>query len=249
MPRSPHRRYPEPVRAGLAEQVVEHLLQDISSGVYPPEAQLPPEATLAQQTGVSRLTLREAIKGLRQRGVVRVEQGRGTFVNPTTQWLPFDPMLLAARVRRDGNLPLARQLTEVRQIVEVGAADLAARRRTAADLATMRQALERMQEGHDGGDEHAFSAADIDFHLAVLRAVGNEFVGALLVPVDAALREVRTQTSRDRQMKERALTMHRQVYQAIRSRSPRSASRLMERHLQETLDYISRLIEESPTLT
>jgi DNA-binding FadR family transcriptional regulator len=224
------------VRAGLADQVVEHLLHDISEGTYPPDAQLPPEPVLAELTGVSRLTLREAIKGLRQRGVVRVEQGRGTFVNPMSQWLPYDPKLLAKMVGRDHGLAL--QLTEVRCIVEVGAAELAAKRRTTADLATMRDALQRMNASLDD-DAVTFSQADIDFHLAVLRAVGNYFIPALLAPVDAGLREIRTRTSQNREMNERAIAMHTRIYEAIRAGSARKAASSMALHLEETRAYIA----------
>jgi DNA-binding FadR family transcriptional regulator len=227
------------VRTGLAEQVAGHLLHDITEGVYPPGTRLPPEPVLAAEAGVSRLTLREAVKSLGQRGVLRVEQGRGTFVNPTSQWLPFDPQLLAMLVRGDHGL--AMQLTEVRGIVEVGAAGLAARRRTAEDLKAMRDALERARTAREGDDHEALSRADIDFHLAVLGAVGNQFVPALLGPVDAALREIRLQTSRDRTATARALVMHERIYDAIRRRSAATAGELMSRHLEETRRHIATL--------
>lgn len=233
----PAGRDPRAVRSGLADQIVEYLLHDIADGVYPAGTQLPPEPVLAAQAGVSRLTLREAIKALRQRGVVRVEQGRGTFVNPTSEWLPFEPKLLAGLVRRDHAVAL--QLTEVRRIVEVGAASLAARRRHAADLASMRDALKRMEDAQQADDLVALSKADIDFHLAILRAVDNYFVPALLAPVDAGLRELRVQTSRDPRMNERALVMHTKIYDAIRRRSARAASELMARHLDETRKFIA----------
>lgn len=245
MPLPPEHRYPKPVRAGLADQVIEHLLQDISSGVYAIGARLPSEAVLAEQTHVSRLTLREAIKGLSQRGVVRVEQGRGTFVNPPSEWLAFDPMLLATMVSRDETLGLALQLTEVRSIVEVGAAELAARRRHAPDLAAMRGAIQGMRDAQEQEDAELFSRADIEFHDAVLHAAGNEFVAALLAPVHAGLRAVRTQTSRGRRMNERAIVMHTQIYEMIRNRAPRKAANSMSRHLRETENYISGMAADS----
>jgi DNA-binding FadR family transcriptional regulator len=243
MPTSPPAQPPvtdrRAVRTGLAEQVAGHLLHDITEGVYPPGSRLPPEPVLAEESGVSRLTLREAVKSLGIRGVVRVEQGRGTFVNPTSEWLPLDPQLLATLVRRDHGL--ASQLTEVRRIVEVGAAALAARRRTAEDLARMRSALELAETAFEEADVVAFSAADLDFHQAVLGAVGNHFVPALLVPVDAALREIRLQTSRDARAARRALVMHRRVFDAIRARSSKSASDAMAQHLDETRRHIERM--------
>jgi GntR family transcriptional regulator, transcriptional repressor for pyruvate dehydrogenase complex len=229
------------VRTGLSEQVAGHLLQDILDGVHPAGSRLPSEPVLAEEAGVSRLTLREAVKSLERRGVLRVEQGRGTFVNPASQWLPLDPDLLATLVRRDHSL--AEQLTEVRRIVEVGAAGLAARRRTAADLEDMSTALERAKAALADGDVHAFSVADLDFHRAVLEAAGNDFVPALLVPIDAALYEIRLQTSRDARASRRALVMHGRVYDAIRRRASTEAEDAMRQHLDETRRNIARMGE------
>ena len=226
---------------GLAEQVAGHLLHDIAEGVYPTGSRLPPEPVLAEAAGVSRLTLREAVKSLGQRGVVRVEQGRGTFVNATSEWLPLDPQLLATLVRRDHGL--AAQLTEVRRIVEVGAASLAARRRTADDLRRMREALARAETALAARDVEAFSQADMDFHQAVLGACENHFVPALLVPVDAALREIRLQTSEDVAASRRALVMHGRVYDAVRRRAGQAAADAMRQHLDETRRHIETMTD------
>jgi GntR family transcriptional repressor for pyruvate dehydrogenase complex len=228
-------------RTGLAEQVAGHLLHDITEGVHPEGERLPPEPVLADAAGVSRLTLREAVKSLAQRGVLRVEQGRGTFVNPSSAWLPLDPQLLTSLARRDHGL--AAQLTEVRSIVEVGAAGLAARRRKPADLDRMRSALERAEVALDEGDVDAFSRADIEFHQAVLDAVGNQFVPALLVPVDGALQEIRRQTSQDPAAARRALVMHRRILDAVRGRSAAAAAEAMRRHLEETRRHIEAMTE------
>lgn len=233
-----------PVRTGLAEQVAGHLLHDITEGVYPPGSRLPPEPVLAEETGVSRLTLREAVKSLGLRGVLRVEQGRGTFVNPTSEWMPFDPQLLATLVQRDHGL--AAQLTEVRRIVEVGAASLAARRRTPLDLSRMAEALATAGAAYEDRDVDAFCGADLAFHQAVLDAVGNHFVPALLVPVDAALREIRSRTSRDRRASRRALVMHTRIYEAIRRRSSSTAAEAMRRHLDETRRHVESMTEQVP---
>jgi len=228
-------------RTRLAEQVAGRLLHDITEGVYPAGERLPPEPVLAEASGVSRLTLREAVRSLAQRGVLRVEQGRGTFVNPSTAWLPLDPELLTSLVRRDRGL--ASQLTEVRAIVEVGAAGLAARRRTAADLERMRRALDRAAAALEAGDIDLFSRADIDFHAAVLDAVGNQFVPAMLVPVDGALQEIRRQTSQDHAASRRALVMHRRILDAVRRRSATAAAEAMRRHLDETRRHIEAMTE------
>src|SRR6266511_3092812 len=108
-------RYPVPVRRGLADQLVEHLITAILRGDHPPDSQLPPEGRLAELFDVSRLTVREAVKALRSKGVVRIEQGRGTFVNPPSHWSPLDPDLLMARAATaEGTRELAMKLTEAR---------------------------------------------------------------------------------------------------------------------------------------
>jgi GntR family transcriptional regulator, galactonate operon transcriptional repressor len=109
----------------------------------------------------------------------------------------------------------------------------------------MRLTLERMRAAQEVGDSMAFSRADIDFHAAVLNSVENYFVAALLAPVDAGLREIRTQTSQERRMNERAVVMHEKIYQAIRRRSARAAAELMSRHLNETKKYIEGLSRQS----
>jgi GntR family transcriptional repressor for pyruvate dehydrogenase complex len=96
------------------------------------------------------------------------------------------------------------------------------------------------------GDVAAFSAADIDFHQAVLAAVGNQFVPALLAPVDGALREIRRQTSEDVRASRRALVMHERVFEAVRSRSSTAAGEAMRKHLAETRRHIDSMTERPP---
>src|SRR5256885_6484628 len=126
--------YPAPIRRGLADQLVEHLVAAILRGDHAPDSQLPPEDKLAEAFKVSRLTVREAVKALRHKGVLRVEQGRGTFVNQPSRWSPLDPDLLMARASStEGTRDLAVKLTEARRLVEVGVAGIAAGARTPPD--------------------------------------------------------------------------------------------------------------------
>src|SRR5439155_27392095 len=142
--------YPAPVRRGLADQLVEHLVAAILRGDHPPDSQLPPEDRLADLFKVSRLTVREAVKALRLKGVVRVEQGRGTFVNQQSRWSPLDPDLLMARASSaEGTSDLATKLTEARRPVEVGVAGVAAEPRPPQDPDDLRPALAQMRVATD----------------------------------------------------------------------------------------------------
>lgn len=118
-------------RRPLAEELSDALLHDILSGTFAPGTILPSETELAERSGMSRLTVREAIKDLRSKRVVEVNQGRGTFVNQPSEWSALDPVLLIARSSYgEDTLELERQFLEARRTVEVQIARMAATRRT-----------------------------------------------------------------------------------------------------------------------
>jgi DNA-binding FadR family transcriptional regulator len=168
-----------PVRRGLADQLVEQLLAAVLDGHYPPGSMLPPELEIARMAGVSRLTVREAVKALKAKGVFRVEQGRGTFVNLPEEWSPLDSTLLAARANQEGTRDFLSSVLEARRLVELGTAELAAQRRTDEDLAAIGSALESMHEAQRSSDVKAFVDADIRFHRAVMDAAGNPLISVV----------------------------------------------------------------------
>lgn len=226
---------PTPPRLALPDQVVSQLLAAVSSGEHPPGSQLPPEAELAARANVSRLTLREAVKILRDKGVLRVEQGRGTFVNPPELWSALDPGLLASRSALDGAgaAPFAQQLMEARTVVELGATRLAAQRRTDEDVDRMRDTVEGMQSGHDSGDIASYTAADRSFHEALLVAARNPFLAALFEPIRTLVEQVRVTTACDCTMREKAIAAHTAILDAVVAGDERAATRAMWAHVEE----------------
>jgi GntR family transcriptional repressor for pyruvate dehydrogenase complex len=223
-------------RRGLPDLIVGQLLRAVADGAFPPGSRLPPEADLAAQANVSRLTLREAVKILRDKGVLRVEQGRGTFVNPPAQWSAFDAQLLASRtaLTDGGRTLLVKQLVEARQVVEVGIAGLAAQRRTQPDLDRMGTVIDRMRETHQDGDVAAFSAADSAFHEGILDAAGNPFLSALFEPIRALVHQVRVSTSHDPELRELAIAAHSGILAAIAAGDVDGAQQAVLDHLAET---------------
>ncbi|MGY1836518.1 FadR/GntR family transcriptional regulator [Blastococcus sp. SYSU DS0510] len=229
-------------RRGLADDVAAHLLATVADGRYPPGSRLPRESVLAEEARVSRLTLREAVRVLRDKGVLSVEQGRGTFVNPPARWAALDPVLLRSRAALEGDsADVAQQLTETRRIVEVGAVELAAHRRTEADLGGLRRCIDRMRRAHDEGDVVEFSAADIDFHDGLVTAARNPFLAALLQPVQELVREVRVHTSLEPDMRLTAIAAHSAILDAVAAGDEAAARRSMSEHLAETHRVIDRL--------
>lgn len=240
-------------RPRLPDQVVLQLLAAVADATFPPGTRLPSEAVLSDWAGVSRLTLREGVKVLRDKGVLRVEQGRGTFVNPPESWSVLDPALVASRSALEGGAAAtAQKVTEARRIVEVGAAGLAARRRTDAHLVLLGSTIERMLEAHERDDVRAFSAADIEFHDAVMLAAGNAFLAGLLQPVMALLQQVRVSTSVERDMRVVAVGAHREILAAITARDEACAKDRMGRHMEQTHRVIERVatsVESLPVST
>jgi DNA-binding FadR family transcriptional regulator len=222
-------------RQALPDQVVGELLAAVTGGEHPPGSQLPPEAELAARANVSRLTLREAVKILRDKGVLRVEHGRGTFVNPPELWSPLDPLLLASRSALEGAATglFAQQLMEARTVVELGIARLAAQRRTDDDLARMQDTVAAMQAGHDSGDLPGYTTADRAFHEALLGAARNPFLAALFEPIRTLVEQVRVTTTRDVTMREKAIAAHGRILDAVAAGDERAATQAMWAHVEE----------------
>jgi DNA-binding FadR family transcriptional regulator len=217
----------------LGDQIAARLLDEIVDGRYPPGSPLPPEWELAEREGASRLTIREAVRILRQKSVVAVVRGRGTFVQPRQRWSPLDPAVLGALARSpDALTERVQALLEARALVEVGVAELAAARRSDEDLAAMAEAVAAMRDAD--GDVDAFAAADLAFHDAVMAAAGNPVISALFDPIALLLRDTRRQTSRDPVARGHALRAHERILAAIERRDPVQAAGAMRDHLTET---------------
>ena len=174
------------------DAVVVGVLSAIIDDALDAGASLPSEAELASRFNVSRLTLREAMKTLSALGVVTIERGRGTFVNPCDRWSRVHPAVLAMLVRTPEDMAAtSRSLVEARRLVEVGVAELAAERRNDVHLTTLNEQLEAMWGAHESADANAWACADLAFHDTLMEAAGNPFVTMLFTPLEQMLRRDR----------------------------------------------------------
>jgi GntR family transcriptional regulator, transcriptional repressor for pyruvate dehydrogenase complex len=223
------------MRQSLSQQVASQLLDGIVDGRYPPEGALPPEAEIARQSGVSRLTVREAVKTLVAGNVVRVDPGRGTFTNPPDRWTGIDALaLLSTKRAASARGVVLGRMIEARRIIEVGAAELAATRRTDEDLASIHARLDEMRAAVDQDQLDEFVRADLAFHQAVLDAAGNAFISVLLNPLRPALLSARRLTSEIPDVRRHAIGAHLTILSAIEARDPDAARLAMNTHIQET---------------
>jgi DNA-binding FadR family transcriptional regulator len=214
----------------LHDRVVHAIGRRILGGDLRPGALLPAEPDL----GASRTVVREAVKVLAAKGLVESRPKTGTRVRPRTAWNLLDPDVLAWQQESAGSPGLLGALTEVRRIVEPAAAELAASRADAADLAALRKALTQMERSAQAcdGDFEPFVQADMHFHLAILHACRNELLEQMSRVVYSALLVSFRATSCLPGRAAASMPKHRAVFEAIRARDPRAASAAM-RHLVE----------------
>ncbi|MEV7599232.1 FadR/GntR family transcriptional regulator [Kitasatospora sp. NPDC089797] len=165
----------------LAEQAAALIEERIRSGEWPVGGKLPGEVALAKELGVGRSTVREALRTLAAAGMVQPRQGSGVFVTADRPAAGGD---WAARLRA---AELAH-IYEVRTMVEVQAARLAAERRTAADLTAVDAAL-AARRAAGGANDKAFVDADIALHTAVVAAAHNPVLDDLFAQFAPILRE------------------------------------------------------------
>ncbi|MEU7277790.1 FCD domain-containing protein [Streptomyces sp. NPDC045431] len=216
----------------LVEQAAERLREQITGGHWPVGTKLPGETTLAKELGVGRSTVREAVRVLAGAGLVRPRQGAGVFVVATEPAGPVEDW--TTRLRRAA----VTDVYEVRAMVEVQAARLAAVRRTEADLAAMDAALAARTEAA-GGDDAAFVDADISLHAAVVAAAHNPVLTDLFGEFVPALREglislVQLLDLRDREPGHSA-DLHAELVEAVRRGDPEAASGALRADMEATL--------------
>ncbi|WP_248964682.1 FadR/GntR family transcriptional regulator [Sphaerisporangium perillae] len=167
-------------RASLVDQVIEQLKEQITSGSWQLHAKIPTETVLAEQLGVGRNTVREAVRALTHAGLLECRQGDGTYVRATSELSGA----MARRLRAAEHM----EILEVRRALEVEAARLAAVRRTEVDIELIEAALLRREQAWAEAEVNGFVEADLAFHVAVVEATHNRVLIELYKDFSAALR-------------------------------------------------------------
>jgi GntR family transcriptional regulator, transcriptional repressor for pyruvate dehydrogenase complex len=212
----------------LYEQIVKQIEESILKGALKAGDQLPAERELAQQFGVSRTAVREAVKTLREKGLVESYSGRGTFItNGTSQAIKQSLDFMMRIGQQDG----LAQLAEVRQILEPEIAALAASRVQEQHLAMMREAVAVMDEALR--DPDAYIEADLDFHLALAEAAENPIILSLIDSIVGLLREQRLRIFYVDGGPERGQYHHKLILEAVERRDADRARDAMRAHLQQ----------------
>jgi GntR family transcriptional repressor for pyruvate dehydrogenase complex len=225
--------------ASRLENLTRDLTSRIVGGEYSPGERLPTETQLQENWGVSRSVVREAMKVLASQGLVRIEQGRGTFVSDSDSAPLTTQITLALRRPRAGSTPSLSDgvgewaaLLDVRRVLEVAVAERASQHASENDFAAMQNAIEEMRARP--AQPAGYVDADIAFHRALAFATGNPLWGALLDSLNDLLRRYREASFRGRDSALMAARQHQEILDAVQSCDAAAATEAMRLHLQRS---------------
>jgi GntR family transcriptional repressor for pyruvate dehydrogenase complex len=219
------------------EQVAEQIEKRILDGELRSGDRLPTERHLAEQFHVSRTAVREAMKILAQKGLVDMRPGRGTIVIDGANAAMQDSIDLVMKLRL-GEVGGSNNLVEVREILEIEIAALAAARATEKEIAAMREAVKIMDESLDDAD--AFIAADNRFHEALAQATQNTLIFILVNSIVNLLSEQRKQIFDVEGGPQRGQIHHRRILESVARRDPQAARDAMRSHLRQVREDVGQ---------
>ncbi|SDA81849.1 DNA-binding transcriptional regulator, FadR family [Sinorhizobium sp. NFACC03] len=209
----------------------------IVRGDYPPGTILPNEAQWTEIFNVSRTAVREAIKILMAKGLLASRPKVGSWVEPRERWNLLDRDVLSWYAVSPDRLQFLKTVQEFRHILEPEATALAATRRNEKQMIEISAALEDMQQATT---LQTRIQADTRFHLAILRASGNDLLVPLGALIESALSHLFLLVTREDGSSVHALKLHENIEKSIRLRRPNAARNAVRRLLANTDELIAQ---------
>jgi GntR family transcriptional repressor for pyruvate dehydrogenase complex len=220
----------------IYEEIIEQIRVMISNGTLRPGDRLMSERELAEKFQVGRSAVREAFRVMEAMGVIKVKPGEGTFINETTA----DSLVNAFSSVMIVDEKTLREMMELRKILEVESAGLAAQRHDQQQLNVIRLALQQMQHDLEAGN--LGEEADMKFHYAIAEAAGNSLLLRLMNSIADTMSRVlaaaRHRLYRNPANPHKLVREHEAIYKAIENDDPAAARRAMLDHLVGVESYI-----------
>lgn len=210
----------------LTDTAIEKIKQMIMSGELKPGERLPREADLAERLGLSRSSLREAVKGLSLVGVLDVRQGDGTYVASLESGMLIGGMAFVVDFHRDDEV---LHFLEVRRILEPAASAMACTRLTDAEIDALDAHLDQL--GPDPTVEELV-ASDLEFHRMIVAGSGNPVLTSLLDSIAGPIQRARLwRGSTEENVLARTTAEHRAIVRGLRSRLPDVVTAAVTTHI------------------
>ncbi|OQM47293.1 GntR family transcriptional regulator [Anoxybacillus sp. UARK-01] len=225
----------------IYEEVAETIFDMIKNGVLKPGDKLDSVQQLEENFQVGRAAIREALTALKAMGLIELKQGEGTYIREFDPTMLSFPISIAALMKKED----IAYLLEVRKLLEVGAAGVAARKRTERDLKAMEEALEQMRQGI--GNEEIGEKADFLFHIAIAAASQNPILVSLMNNISEMMIETMRETRRiwlfsKQATSEQLLEEHMNIFEAIQRQDVNAAQARMLEHLSNVEQVLKKYI-------
>lgn len=227
-------------RDNLYKQVADRIQDLIIAESLHPGDKLPGERELADKMRISRTVVREAIRVLGVRGLVKTKSGCGTFVRELESGDISAPMELFFRLQQSST-PF-RDVYEIRCMIEVEAAGLAAERGNKADCAIMQQTIDELVPASQ--DPEQFVQLDLDFHLALAAATHNVLFGMLLRPVTNLWQNVIRLSYQAPGAVQNAISYHTSILEQVKRHDPASARQAMLEHVRQSQQMVKSIYKQ-----
>lgn len=216
---------------------------EICADRYPSGTILPRENDLCAEYGVSRTVIRESLKTLESKGLVRGKPRVGTTVCDKDDWNILDQQVLEWMGPHIASFDLLGCILEARRTVEPVAAELAAERATAQEIADLEKAWQGMRDSE--GDIQRFTDADVAFHVTLLKASHNQVFRQLSGIIHAALKYSLQASNEAVETRDEAIAAHGQLVEALRMRDRLAARACSGRLLDLAARDLSSALQES----
>lgn len=213
-------------RLGATELVVERIKELLENGTLKAGSRLPTERELATILGISRPTLRTALKALSVMGVISARPGAGTFIANSLPEMFNQPLHFMTLISDTG----INDIFQARLIIEPGLAEVAAKNVSDAHLNTMKREIKAMRESL--ADAETFLKHDLRFHQTISRATGNKLVSGIMDNILQLMFQLRGRKHPGDDDLETALAWHERIFRALSQRDGERAKELMASHLQ-----------------
>ncbi len=220
-----------------SQQQLETLLLD---GSLRPGDRLPSEKEMGQMLGVSRTVVREAVRQLVAKGLVETRTGSGIYVKKIGSKMVEEPMSLLFR----SHVLKAENIVEVREVLEVKIAALAAERAQPDDIEAIEKTIEAMKKSNVSASE--VSEADLGFHNGLALATGNLLFSVLSRSMNEVMRELHLASYRLDPVKsvETSVYHHSRILDRVKAHDIEGATRDMEAHLADSRGWTQRIAEQ-----
>jgi GntR family transcriptional regulator, transcriptional repressor for pyruvate dehydrogenase complex len=212
-------------RSGITELVVERIKELLERGELKAGSRLPPERDLAEVLGISRPSLRTALKALSVMGVIHAKPGAGTYIADSIPAAFTEPMHFMTLI----NNTSVAELFEARRIIEAGLAELAAEHATETDIAALNREIAAMRKAI--GDPEIFLKHDIQFHQTIARISRNKLMSGVMDTIAHLLYAIRRQTIAQASDFDEAVEWHRKIVAAIQKHDGKRAKDMLSGHL------------------